>query len=80
MVKSLLFSSSPLLQNMFTHSYGRNLFNTRAEDPVAQRPHVPPDEGNRSRAKRNQQNDKKQNEMESFLKKKKKKKTVISIY
>lgn len=52
MVKSLLFSSSPVLENMFTHSYGRNLFNTRTEDCAAQRPHKPPDEGSRSRTKR----------------------------
>lgn len=37
MAKSLLFSSSPVLENMFTHSYGRNLFNTRTEDPAAPR-------------------------------------------
>lgn len=52
MVKSLLFSSSPVLENMFTHSYGRNLFNTRTEDRAAQRPHEPPDEGSRSRTKK----------------------------
>lgn len=52
MVKSLLFSSSSVLENMFTHSYGRNLFNTRTEDPAAQRPHEPPDEGSRSKTKK----------------------------
>lgn len=35
MVKSLLFSSSPVLENMFAHSYSRNLFNTRTEDCAA---------------------------------------------
>ena len=41
-----------VLENMFTHSYGRSLFNTRAEDRAARRPHESPDEGSRSRTKR----------------------------
>lgn len=55
MAKSLLFSSSPASENMFTHSYGKNLFNTRTKDPAAQRPHEPPDEGSR-RTKKKREN------------------------
>jgi len=47
--ESVFFSSwSSALENMFTHSNGRNRFNTRDGDPAAQRPHEPPDEGSRS--------------------------------